>query len=56
MLKIFSILSQMRFMLRAFIVYRNIPSCVFMCARRLQARANFLLHSSHECGLSPTYI
>lgn len=24
-----------------------------MCARRLQARANFLVQSSHEWGLSP---
>lgn len=30
-----------------------LPSCVFMCARRLQASANFLLHKSQECGLSP---
>lgn len=31
----------------------SLPSCVFKCARRLQASANFLLHSSQAWGLSP---
>uniref|UniRef100_A0A1Y1KR44 Uncharacterized protein n=1 Tax=Photinus pyralis TaxID=7054 RepID=A0A1Y1KR44_PHOPY len=29
------------------------PSCVFICALRLHARANFLLQRSQACGLSP---
>lgn len=33
---------------------KHLPSCVFICARKLQASANFLLHNSQECGLSPT--
>lgn len=31
----------------------NLPSCVFMWARKLQARANFLLQRSQAWGLSP---
>jgi hypothetical protein len=30
-----------------------VPSCVFMCALKLQASANFLLQSSQPWGLSP---
>lgn len=35
---------------------RNLPSCVFMCARRLQANANFFKQISQPCGLSPAII
>lgn len=35
------------------IEYIYLPSWVFICARRLQAKANFLLQRSQECGLSP---
>lgn len=31
----------------------NIPSWVFMCALKLQASANLLLHNSHPWGLLP---
>lgn len=33
----------------------NIPSWVFMCALKLQASANLLLHNSHPWGLLPVH-